>query len=77
MVYCICGSSLLRTFKNSVALLLLPNQAWESSTLSATCFCDEVLQILSDRITIIERPIKDQGLGPKLSKFQITLSQRK
>ena len=31
LVYCICGSWLLRTHKNSVTLLLLPNRAWESS----------------------------------------------
>ena len=31
MVYCICSSWPLGTLKNSVALLLLPSQAWESS----------------------------------------------
>ena len=32
MEYCICGSSLLRTFKNSLALFLLLKWAWEVST---------------------------------------------
>ena len=32
VVYCICGSLLLKSLKDSIALFLLPNWAWESST---------------------------------------------
>ena len=32
VLYCICGFGLTRTFKSSIALFLLLNRAWKSST---------------------------------------------
>ena len=85
VAYFTCGSWLLRTFKNTVALFLLPNRAWELSKyrqnvfgaisddkVNSIAFFSRFYEQLSDRITIIERPI-----GPELSEFQIKLSQRK